>query len=135
MKKYLLGSLAVFIAWSILDFVIHGHLLGPTYAATASLWRPMDQMNMGLMSFVRAVCALTFTGIYAYMVRGNSVSAGLKYGLVFGLGAGVSMGFGSYGYMPIPMSLAWGWFLSCLVSALVGGAIIGGIIKPNYEIS
>ena len=129
MKKYLLGSLVVFIAWSILDFIIHAKLLSPLYMETASLWRPMDQMNMGLMFLVRALFALTFSAIYVYQVKGSSVSAGAKYGLLFGLATGIHMGLGSYGYMPIPMSLAWGWLLGCVVNSVVGGALLGWVAK------
>lgn len=129
MKKYLLASLAVFITWAILDFIIHGVILGGVYEATASLWRPMEEMNMGLMYLVTALVALAFTAIYVYQVKGNSASEGAKYGLLFGLATGISMGFGSYLYMPIPYSLAWGWFLGTVVEAVAAGAVAGALAK------
>jgi len=43
MKKAILSILAVFIAWSAMDFVIHGVILRSSYAATVSLWRPMSE--------------------------------------------------------------------------------------------
>ena len=45
MKKVILAILAVFIAWSVMDFLIHGVILHASYAATASLWRPMSEMK------------------------------------------------------------------------------------------
>ena len=39
------------------------------------------------------------------------------------------MGFGSYSYMPIPLTLAWSWFLGSWVEAITAGAIVGAIIK------
>jgi hypothetical protein len=129
MKKYLLASLAVFIVWSILDFVVHGMVLSGIYASTASLWRPMEEMNMGLMRSVSALSALAFTAIYVYHVKGGSMAAGAKYGLLFGLATGIPMGFGSYGYMPIPYSLAWGWFFCSVVAGVLGGAVAGAIAK------
>jgi hypothetical protein len=129
MKKYLLASLAVFIVVSVLDFVIHGMLLKGVYESTASLWRPMEEMNMGLMYLVTALVSLAFTAIYVYHVKGGSASAGAKFGLVYGLATGISMGFGSYMYMPIPYSLAWGWFLACVVEGVVAGAVAGAIAK------
>jgi hypothetical protein len=129
MKKYLLASLAVFIVWSILDFVVHGMVLSGIYASTASLWRPMEEMNMGLMRLVCALSALAFTGIYVFQVKGGSMAAGAKYGLWFGLATGIPMGFGSFGYMPIPYSLAWGWFLASMVSSVLGGVAAGAIAK------
>ena len=50
-KKTILSILAVFIAWSVMDYVIHGVILRSSYAATASLWRPMGEMKTSLMYF------------------------------------------------------------------------------------
>lgn len=46
MKRTIWAVVAVFIAWSIPDFVLHGLLACSTYEASAKLWRPRDQMNM-----------------------------------------------------------------------------------------
>ena len=42
-KKIIIAIIAVFILWSILDFVIHGVLLSEAYKATVELWRPMKK--------------------------------------------------------------------------------------------
>ena len=129
--KLLLAIVAVFIAWSVLDFVIHGVLLASTYEATAELWRPMDEMSMPLMYSVTLVFAVCFVLIYALLVAQRSLSSGLLYGTLFGLATGVSMGFGSYTYMPIPMNLAVSWFAGVLVELIVAGAIVGVILKSK----
>lgn len=54
---------------------------------------------------------------------------GIRFGALFGLATGISMGFGSYSYMPIPLTLAWSWFIGSWVEAIVAGAIVGTIIK------
>ncbi len=130
MVPFLLASLAVFVAWSGLDFLIHGVLLMKAYEATADLWRPMAEMKQGLMSAVTGAEALGFTGIYAVLVNPKSAAAALKYGLIFGLATGVAMGFGSYCYMPIPMDLAAAWFGGTLVKCVVAGLLAGWIVKP-----
>lgn len=127
MKKYLLASLGVFVAWSVLDFVIHGLMLRGAYEASASLWRPMEEMNMGLMYLITALVALAFTGLYVYHGKGGGASAGAKFGLVYGIATGLGAGFGSYLFMPLPYTLAWGWFLAALVEGVVGGWIAGKI--------
>jgi len=38
-KKLLLGSVAIFVAWEILDFLIHGVILGATYTTLPNLFR------------------------------------------------------------------------------------------------
>jgi hypothetical protein len=35
-KRIVLGIVAVFVAWQVLDFVLHGLILASTYQATAS---------------------------------------------------------------------------------------------------
>lgn len=128
--RTLLATLATAIAWFAMDFLLHGVWLQPTYAATAHLWRPMDAMNMPLMNLVTLVVAAAFVTTYALLVQPKSLGAGIRLGLLLGLAAGISMGFGSYAYMPIPLSLAWGWSLGTLAEYLVAGAIVGAIVKP-----
>jgi hypothetical protein len=131
MKRTILALIAVFMAWSILDFVIHGLLLQSTYEATANLWRPMDEMNMPLMYFVTLAYTACFVAIYGLLVSEKSFPTGIKFGGLFGLAGGISMGFGSYSFMPIPLILAWAWFFGMLIEAIVAGALVGAILKPG----
>jgi len=129
MKRIVIAALAVFVAWSVLDFVIHGLILKSTYEATAQLWRPMAEMKMGIMYLAVLMNAIAFVCIYGLFFADKSVQSGLKYGLLFGLGTGVSMGFGTYSFMPIPIFLAVAWLVGTLVETLVGGIIVGSIIR------
>ena len=128
-KRTVLAVVAVFIARSIMDFILHGVLLRPTYEATANLWRPMDQMNMPLIYFVTLVFSACFVLIYGFLVGQKSLLSGIKFGFLFGLATGTTMGFGSYSYMPIPLTLAWSWFFGSLIEAIIAGAIVGAIVK------
>ena len=130
-KKIILAILAVFVAWSTLDFVIHGWLLSATYQSTAHLWRPMEEMKMGLMYVVTILSAICFTLIYACLIGGKGIGTGVKYGLLLGLGTGVSMSYGTYSYMPIPHSLALSWFLGTVVQTTLAGLLVGLIIKEE----
>ncbi len=131
-KRIVLAILAVFVAWQVMDFVIHGLLLMSTYQATASLWRPVEEMKMGLMRVVGLVAAVCFVCLYAWLVRPKSWAAGLSYGLVFGVGTGFSMGYGTYCVMPLPQSLAVAWCAGSIAEAAVAGLLVGWIVKePN----
>lgn len=130
-RRFILAVIAVFIVWSVLDFIIHGVILKSTYQATAQLWRPMGEMKMGLMHLVTFVGVASFTGLYAVLVAPKSVTSGLKYGLLFGIATGVPMGFGTYSVMPVPLSLALTWFVGSLAETIAGGVICGTIIKDN----
>jgi hypothetical protein len=129
MKKILIATLCVFIVWQILDYIIHSVILMPVYTATAEMWRPPAEMKMGLMWFVGIVAAFVFVFIYGNFFARKDIGTGFKYGIWFGIGTGISMGYGSYAVMPIPYSLALGWFLGSLVEAAVGGLVAGAIIK------
>jgi len=129
LKRILLATVAIFVVWEVLDFVIHGLILREAYAASPGLWRPMADMKMGLMYSVGAIAAFCFAGVYGWLVRPKSLNAALKFGLLFGVGAGVSMGYGSFAVMPIPYVMAFTWFAGTLVQALMGSLLAGLIIR------
>jgi len=72
MVRCILAMIAVFVSWSVLDFVIHGVLLKSTYEATVEMWRPEKEMKMGLMSVVTLIAAIAFTSIYCCLVDGKT---------------------------------------------------------------
>ena len=76
-KRAALAVVAVFIAWSILDFVIHGLLLKTIYEETAGLWRPMEEMKMPLMYVVTLIYTVCFVAIYGLLVRNKTVKSGI----------------------------------------------------------
>jgi len=128
-KRTLLAGVAVFVAWEILDFVIHGLILQPTYATVPGLFRPPAEMKVVLMAIVALIAAFAFAAAYAWFVNPKSAMTGLKYGLVVGFGGGVSMGYGSFSAMPIPYVMALAWFLGTWIEFAVAGLIVGAIEK------
>lgn len=129
LKKNILAIIAIFISWSILDFVIHGIILKGAYEETAHLWRPMDEMKMGLMYIVGFIYTICFVLIYSVLINPKSLMTGLKFGVIFGMGVGISMGYGLYCVMPLPHYLAFIWFTGTLVEICVGGLLLGLIVK------
>jgi hypothetical protein len=128
-KRTIWTVVVVFIVWSILDFILHGLLLRSIYEASPNLWRPMDQMKMPLMYLVTLVFTVCFVLIYGLLVGQKSLTSGIQFGALFGLATGISMGIGSYSFMPIPLTLAWSWFLGSWIEAIIAGAITGAIMK------
>jgi putative Mn2+ efflux pump MntP len=131
MKRTLFAVLAVFVTWSVLGFIIHGLFLGSIYAATPQLWRPMQEMKTGLMYFASLITAASFVIIYSWFVVEKSIKSALLYGIIFGVGTGISMGYGSYSVMPIPYIVAFVWFIGCIVEYALGGLVVGLIIKKD----
>jgi hypothetical protein len=131
MVRIILAILAVFAAWSALDFIIHGFILEAQYHATAQLWRPMNQMKMTVMHVTTLIVAIVFVLLYVRLISPKNIIRGLEYGLLFGLAIGFFMGFGTYSVMPIPLYMALVWFIGSVVEMAVGGIIAGAIIKEE----
>ena len=131
LKRYLVSVVAVFVLWSALDFVIHSVILGSEYQATAALWRPLEQMKLGLMYLSTFLAAGAFAGIYMLLVSPKSIKAGVVFGLLTGLFSGVPMSLGSYSTMPITVSIAAVWFLGMMVEMILAGLCIAAILKEN----
>ena len=129
MKRFFLAVILVYVTWTAMDMVIHGMILMGLYEQTSHLWRPMNEMKVGLMHLITLLSALFFTGIFGCLVQPKSIKTGLRYGLGIGLLIGLGMGWGSYSYLPIPKSLAWGWMLGAIAETLVGGVIVGWLVK------
>jgi len=131
MKRIISSVIAVFLAWSVMDYVIHGIILKSSYAATASLWRPMAEMKVGVMYVSVLIASIAFVLIFSQFFSRRGVRMGLKYGLCFGIATGVSMGYGSYSVMPIPYHMAFTWFLGSVIEMAIGGMIVGAIINEK----
>lgn len=133
MRRLLLAVAAVFVAWVALDFVMHGVILRTSYEATSQLWRPMQEMKMGVMYVAVAIAAFAFVMLYARLSPERNLRGGLEYGFWFGVAGGVSMGYGSYAVMPIPYHMALVWALGTLVESLVAGLIAGALLRRRGE--
>ena len=129
MKRLFFAILAVFVTWTVLDYIIHSVLLRAEYQATANLWRPMSEIKNGLLVFATLISAFVFVSIYERFFANRGVGTGIKYGLLFGLGAGISMAYGSYAVMPIPYNMAVTWFFGTLIGTTFGGLVLGLIIR------
>jgi hypothetical protein len=124
----LMAALAILVAWTLLDVLLHRLLLAPVYDAGPGLWRPFDQVNVALIYAVTFVLIGVLVGTYQFLVRPKSLRAGLSLGAFIGLALGVSAGFGTFIHMPIPLALAWGWLIGGWLKGLAAGAIVGAVI-------
>lgn len=128
-KKLALGSLAVFVLWEVLDFVIHRVILKGAYATMSNLMRPEAEVKVGLLVFVVLVSAVVFTYVYAALVNPKSMANAVKYGLLLGIGMGIGMGYATYAVQPIPYSVALTWFLGTIVETTLAGVLLGMLVK------
>lgn len=128
-KRTILAIVAVFLAWSLLDIVIHQLVLMGEYGATIDLWRPPDEMMIGLIYVVTLISAVVFVGIYKFLICRKELGRAVQYGLLFGVAIGIGMGYGSFAVMPLTHTIALTWFLGTVVQGGVAGALLGLIVK------
>ncbi|MDW3094286.1 MAG: hypothetical protein R8G33_01300 [Gammaproteobacteria bacterium] len=72
----------------------------------AHLWRSEEKIKMILNSVVVLIAAVIFTCIYVFLINRKSISTALVYGLLYGISAGITMGYGFYAFSPIPYTMA-----------------------------
>src|SRR6516225_9440120 len=77
--RVLLSCLLIMIAWMTFDFFLHRLFLAPLYKQNATLWRPFDQMNVGLIYIVTLDLIGTFVGTFL-----SPVPLALAWGWFFG---------------------------------------------------
>ncbi len=66
---------------------------------------------------------------YVAVVDRKCLGNGLKFGVMYGLLSGLSMGFGTYQSMPITITIALVWFAGTLLQGVTGGLLAGSIVK------
>ena len=130
-KRASSAGILIFLVWGAIDYLLHGLFLRPTYEASAHLWRAQSEMNLSLIYLIVVILIVCFVSIYSLLISNKSLSTGIVYGALSGLATGIGVGFGTYIHMPVPLTLAWGWFLGGWLKGVVAGAIVGAIVKPR----
>ena len=131
LKRLLLSGLAILVAWTVIDVLIHRLVLRPLYDENPGLWRPLDQLNIALIYVVTLILIATLVATYWLLVKPKSSGSGICLGAFMGLALGISSGFGTYIHMPIPLALAWGWLIGGTLKGIAAGAIVGLLIRES----
>ena len=126
--QLVLSAVAILLAWTVVDLLLHRLFLRPLYEQNPALWRPFDHLNVALIYVTTFTLIATFIGVYILLIQPKSLSAGLSLGAFLGLALGIAAGFGTYIHMPIPRTLAWGWLIGGWLKGIVAGALLGMLI-------
>ena len=83
-KKFFIAWIAIFVAWMVGSFVVHGVLLHDDYAKLGNLFRPESdaQQYFPLMVLAHVLLSGAFAWIYA---RGVEAKPWLPQGIRFGV--------------------------------------------------
>ena len=104
-KKFVIAWVAVFIAWMVGSFVVHGVLLHADYAALPSLFRPEAeaQKYFPLMILAHVILSGAFVWIYSRGVQAKPwLAQGVRFGVAIALLTSVPMYLIYYVVQPMP---------------------------------
>jgi hypothetical protein len=127
--RVVLGGLAAGIVVNLVDFVLHGMVLGKTYQRFPEAFS-QKPANMVLFGAVAIAIGLATAPLFAR--TRSSWAPGWRGGATFGLFLGAAGFFAGF-YHPLtidgfPYFLAWCWGGIHLVEWLAGGAVLGAAI-------
>ena len=132
-KIFWIGFVVVYITLQAIGFVIHGILMNDTYEALAAVFRPKEQMDsmMGIMFVSAAVVTFVFCYVFTHGREGTGVMEGVRYGTIMGVFLALPTSIDAYVIYPITQELAAVWFISTVVSLMIGGVVFSVIYKPS----
>jgi len=134
-KKVLLGALAVFVVFMVMDFIVHGKLLESAYQETQSMWRPDMMSKMWIFWVVRLVTAYFFVLIFSKGYENKGLMEGVRYGLYAGVMLSVGYAYGSYASFPMPYSMALQWFLYGVATYVIAGVALAWVFSSKMAAS
>jgi hypothetical protein len=133
-KKLWIGFIVVYIVWNMLNMIIHGMILGSTYATAElmKIWRPDMQNKMWIFYLVAVFTSFFYTLIFSKWYKGKGLVEGIQYGVYTGFLMAIPMAYSSYAMYPIPYSLALQWFIYGMIHYIILGIILALIFgrKP-----
>ncbi|MFO0108971.1 MAG: hypothetical protein ACK52W_00320 [Alphaproteobacteria bacterium] len=138
--KWLLGAVVLFFYLSGYDFLVHGNLLLQQYMDTASLWRPMEEVQELMQWDLIGTAALGLLVACAYKCWRCKITCGkigsaqcpflksAKAGFWFGLIIGI-ISAKSYVWLPIPAELALSWLAAEIVKWTLAGIVLAAVYQ------
>jgi hypothetical protein len=126
-KRFFLAWLAVFIAWFIGSFIVHGVLLHADYAQLSNLFRKEAEAQnfMPLMLLAHIIMSGAFVWIYARGVEPRPwLGQGIRYGLAIVLLTTVPLYLIYYVVQPMPGATVVKQIVFDGILVLILGAIV-----------
>ena len=130
-KRYIIGSIAVFVFIFLAEFVFHGIIMEPNYSSHMDLLRPQEEADarMGYMATGFFVLAFGFCYIFIQGYKGTGVLEGIRYGLYASIAFGVSTKLINHTVFPWPADWIWLTGLGETVILMAAGGLIAALYK------
>ncbi|HET7152450.1 MAG TPA: hypothetical protein VFJ29_01695 [Candidatus Kapabacteria bacterium] len=132
-KHLLLGTLILGVVGNIFDMIVHGMLLGPTYAGIEAM-ASKESMNPAFFVLFDFIGAFLFTWVYGKVQSSfeKSPKGVMMYGVLAALLISIpGMLFEAVMYKGFPMWLSIAWIAAAIVKLSILGYILGMLVKPK----
>ena len=131
-KRYILGSLAVFVFIYLAEFVFHGMIMADNYSQHADIIRADEDAlaHMGYMAAGFVVMAFGFCFVFIQGYKGTGVAEGIRFGLYVMLAFGLSTKLINHAVFPYPVDWIYLTTLGEGIIYMAAGALIASIYKP-----
>ncbi len=129
-KRFFTGGLAIFIIFTIGDFIVHQLILGKVYMSMTNVWRQDMMSLMWIMYLSSFIFSYLMMFVFVKGYEGRGLLEGVRFGIIIGLmtvGAGSFYQFTIY---PLPFSLIIQWFGFGLIEFILAGIAAAAIYKP-----
>ena len=130
-KRFIVASVAVYIVFQALDFIIHGIVLADTYKALSNVWRPDMMSLMWIFYAAGLVFAVLFVYVFTKGYEGKGILEGVRYGIIMGLFMELIGTFGQYVLYPIPFLLSLQWFIYGMIEFIIAGIVVASLYRSK----
>ena len=127
------AGLAAGFVQNIVNFVLHGLVLGGMYLDQPAFVQEPENMAMQIVWFLVIALVLGVAASLLFTSSRQSWQPGAKGGFHFGVLLGAVVGFQQF-YLTLvvndfPYHVAWLWLAVEMISFGVGGMVLGAIVK------
>ncbi len=130
-KRFVWASIAVFLAFEVLDTIVHMGILGKTYQTLSDVFRADMMSKLWIIHIGSLLMAFLFMYIFVRGCENKGLMEGVRYGIIIGLFSAFPYGFYSYAMYPLPFSLCLQWFVYAMIEFILCGILAAYIYKPK----
>lgn len=125
------SAVVAWLAYLIVNPLMHDVVLADLYAQHAALFRPIDQRDLVIGYAVSALGFLVFAFVFAKGYEGGvGAVEGLRFGVVVGLLLSCLSVTWTYVILPVSGTLAMAWAVGAVFEMGLYGVLVGLVYKP-----
>lgn len=129
-KKALIATIVVFIVHEVVNFLVHGMILGSVYQTMMDTWRPDMNSMMWIMNIGNLIFAFFFVFIFAKGYEGKGIMEGVRYGLIMAGLITIPGMLAQFTVYNVTFTLTIYWIIFGFIQLVIDGIIVSLIYKP-----